>query len=218
MKSRICFQVNKIVLIKFDFCKRYMLKKQVETLLPTEWGNFKMIAYSENEEDWMPHLALIHENTNFDKPVPVRIHSECLTGDIFHSTKCECGKQLHQSLAYFQENGGILVYLRQEGRNIGLINKMKAYNIQATGKNTVEANLELSLLADGRNFDEAIQILEDLDIKSIYLLTNNPEKMDAFEHSNIQLIDRIPIQVKGSINSQNYLETKKKFFNHFLEL
>jgi GTP cyclohydrolase II len=195
-----------------------MLKNQVETILPTEWGSFRMIAYSENEEDWMPHLALIHENTDFDKPVPIRLHSECLTGDIFHSTKCECGKQLHQSLAYFQENGGILLYLRQEGRNIGLINKMKAYNLQKNGKNTVEANLALGLPADGRNFEEAIQILEDLQLKSILLLTNNPEKLAAFEKSTIQLIGRIPIEIKASVHNQNYLETKKMFFNHFLEL
>ena len=195
-----------------------MLKNQVETILPTEWGSFKMIAYSENEDDWMPHLALIHENTDFEKPVPIRLHSECLTGDIFHSTKCECGKQLHQSLAYFQENGGILLYLRQEGRNIGLINKMKAYNLQKNGKNTVEANLALGLPADGRNFEEAIQILEDLQIKSILLLTNNPEKLAAFEQSSIQLIGRIPIEIKASVHNQNYLETKKMFFNHFLEL
>jgi GTP cyclohydrolase II len=195
-----------------------MLKNQVETILPTEWGSFRMIAYSENEENWMPHLALIHENTDFDKPVPIRLHSECLTGDIFHSTKCECGKQLHQSLAYFQENGGILLYLRQEGRNIGLINKMKAYNLQKNGKNTVEANLALGLPADGRNFEEAIQILEDLQLKSILLLTNNPEKLAAFEKSTIQLIGRIPIEIKASVHNQNYLETKKMFFNHFLEL
>jgi GTP cyclohydrolase II len=195
-----------------------MLKNQVETFLPTEWGNFRMIAFSENEEDWMPHLALIHENTDFEKPVPIRLHSECLTGDIFHSTKCECGKQLHQSLAYFQENGGVLLYLRQEGRNIGLINKMKAYNLQKNGNNTVEANLALGLPADGRNFREAIQILEELEIKSIYLLTNNPEKIAALEQSSIQLIGRIPIEIKASVHNQNYLETKKTFFNHFLEL
>ncbi|MBC8883490.1 GTP cyclohydrolase II [Flavobacterium piscinae] len=192
-----------------------MLKNQVETILPTEWGNFRMIAYSENEEDWMPHLALIHENTDFEKPVPIRLHSECLTGDIFHSTKCECGKQLHQSLAYFQENGGILLYLRQEGRNIGLINKMKAYNLQKNGKNTVEANLALGLPADGRNFEEAIQILEDLQLKSILLLTNNPEKLVAFEQSSIQLIGRIPIEIKASVHNQNYLETKKNVFQPY---
>jgi GTP cyclohydrolase II len=195
-----------------------MLKKQVETFLPTEWGNFKMIAYSEKENDWMPHLVLIHEHTNFNEPIPVRFHSECLTGDIFHSTKCECGKQLDQSLSYFQENGGILIYLRQEGRNIGIINKMKAYNLQLAGKNTVEANLELGLPADARNFKEAIYILEDLQIKSIFLLTNNPEKLAAIEDSSIQLKGRIPIEIKASLDNINYLETKKSFFKHILEL
>lgn len=194
------------------------LKKQVETLLPTEWGNFKMIAYSEKEEDWMPHLVLIHENTNFNEPIPVRFHSECLTGDIFHSTKCECGQQLHQSLSYFQENGGLLIYLRQEGRNIGIINKMKAYNLQLEGKNTVDANLELGLPADARDFEDAIIILEDLHVKSIFLLTNNPEKISAFKNSSIELKGRIPIEIKASQENKNYLETKKSFFKHLLEL
>lgn len=195
-----------------------MLKNQVETNLPTEWGNFKIIAYSEDENNWMPHLVLIHENTNFEKTIPVRFHSECLTGDIFHSTKCECGKQLHKSLSYFEENGGILIYLRQEGRNIGIINKLKAYNLQSEGKNTVEANLELGLPADARTFEEAVQILQDLKVKSIFLLTNNPEKIASFQNSSIVLKGRIPIEIKASKESKKYLETKKEFFKHLLDL
>ncbi len=195
-----------------------MLKNQVETNLPTDWGIFKTIAYSENEDNWMPHLVLIHESTNFEKPVPVRFHSECITGDIFHCTKCECGKQLENSMEYFSKNGGILIYLRQEGRNIGIINKLKAYNLQAKGRNTVEANQDLGLPDDGRTYDDAISILNDLKVKSIYLLTNNPEKISAFDDSSIILKGRIPIEIKATKESKGYLETKKVFFKHLLDL
>ena len=192
------------------------LKLVTSTLLPTPFAEFRLHGFE--APNGKEHVALTLGDVSSDEPVLARVHSECLTGDIFHSTKCECGKQLHQSLSYFQENGGVLLYLRQEGRNIGLINKMKAYNLQKNGKNTVEANLALGLPADGRNFEEGIQILEDLQLKSILLLTNNPEKLAAFEQSSIQLIGRIPIEIKASVHNQNYLETKKMFFNHFLEL
>jgi GTP cyclohydrolase II len=195
-----------------------MLKNQVETKLPTDWGNFKIIAYSEDENDWMPHIVLIHEKTDFQNTIPVRFHSECLTGDIFHSKKCECGKQLHSAMAYFEENGGILIYLRQEGRNIGIINKLKAYKLQEEGKNTVEANLELGFPADSRSFDEVIEILNDLKVNSIFLLTNNPEKVALFDNSSIVLKGRIPIEIKATMESKKYLETKKEFFKHFLDL
>jgi len=195
-----------------------MLKNQVETILPTDWGSFKIIAYSEDENDWMPHIVLVHEKTNFNETIPVRFHSECLTGDIFHSKKCECGQQLHSAMAYFEKNGGILIYLRQEGRNIGIINKLKAYKLQEQGKNTVEANLELGFSADSRTFDDVIEILNDLNVTSIYLLTNNPDKVALFDHSSIQLMGRIPIEIKASEESKSYLKTKKEFFKHLLDL
>lgn len=194
------------------------LKNQVETQLPTDWGIFKIIAYSEDADDWMPHIVLVHEKTDFTKPVAVRLHSECLTGDIFHSLKCECGKQLHVAMDYFSNNGGILIYLRQEGRNIGIINKLKAYKLQEEGKDTVEANLALGFLADGRSFDDAIAILEDLNVKSIVLLTNNPEKMKAFKDSNVVLEDCMPIEIATTKENEGYLRTKKDFFKHFLNL
>ncbi len=195
-----------------------MLKNQVETTIPTDWGNFKIIAYSEDENDWMPHLVLIHENTDFSQTVPVRFHSECVTGDIFHSKKCECGKQLHSSMEYFEAHGGILIYLRQEGRNIGIINKLKAYKLQEEGRDTVEANIELGLPADGRSFEDAIAILQDLNVESIYLMTNNPEKLAALEKSPIVFKGRIPIEIKASKESKKYLETKKDYFRHLLDL
>ena len=194
-----------------------MIKKQAEANVPTEYGNFRMIAFSESEKDWMPQMALIAENTDFSKPVNVRFHSECITGEVFHSRKCECGQQLEAAMKYTQENGGIIVYLRQEGRNIGIINKLKAYALQEKGLDTVQANLELGLPADDRNFESAIKILELLEIKEINLLTNNPEKIKIVEKSEIKFNKRIPLQIKSNENSFAYLETKKSYFGHLLD-
>ena len=194
-----------------------MVKTQAEANVPTDYGNFRMIAFSENENDWMPHMALIAENTDFSKPVNVRFHSECITGEVFHSKKCECGQQLDSALKYTQENGGIIVYLRQEGRNIGIINKLKAYALQEKGLDTVEANLQLGLPADDRDFNVAIDILKILGVKEINLLTNNPEKIKFVENSDIHLNQRIPLQIKANENSKEYLKTKKNYFGHLLE-
>ena len=194
-----------------------MIKIQAEANVPTDYGNFRMIAFSENEKDWMPHMATIAENTDFSKPVNVRFHSECITGEVFHSKKCECGQQLDAAMNYTAENGGIIIYLRQEGRNIGIINKLKAYSLQEKGRDTVEANLELGLPADDRNFNVAIDILHLLEVKEINLLTNNPEKVKIVEDSDIKLISRIPLQIPANENSKDYLKTKKAYFGHFLD-
>ncbi|MGZ5188952.1 MAG: GTP cyclohydrolase II [Kaistella sp.] len=194
-----------------------MLKIQAEAQVPTDYGNFRMIAFSEDETDWMPHMAIIAENTDFAKPVNVRFHSECITGEVFHSKKCECGQQLDAAMKFIHENGGIIIYLRQEGRNIGIINKLKAYALQEKGFDTVEANLQLGLPADDRNFSEAIEILNILEVKNINLLTNNPEKMKIVEHSNIHLNKRIPLQINSTSDSESYLKVKKDYFGHLLE-
>ena len=194
-----------------------MIKIQAEANVPTEYGNFRMIAFSEESTNWMPHMAIIAENTDFSNPVNVRFHSECITGEVFHSQKCECGQQLDSAMKYMQENGGIIIYLRQEGRNIGIINKLKAYSLQEKGFDTVAANLELGLPADDRNFDIAIEILNILDVKSINLLTNNPEKVKFVEQSNIILNSRIPLQIPANDSSRGYLQTKKDYFGHLLD-
>lgn len=193
-----------------------MLKIQAEANVPTEYGNFRMIAFSEEESDWMPHMAIIAENTDFTKPINVRFHSECITGEVFHSKKCECGQQLDAAMKFIHENGGIIIYLRQEGRNIGIINKLKAYSLQEKGFDTVEANLQLGLPADDRDFAAAIEILNMLDIKDVNLLTNNPEKMKIVEESNIHLNKRIPLQISSTKESESYLKTKKDYFGHLL--
>ncbi len=194
-----------------------MLKIQAESNVPTEYGEFRMIAFSESENDWMPHMALIAKNTDFTKPVNVRFHSECITGEVFHSKKCECGQQLQSSMKYMQENGGMIVYLRQEGRNIGIINKLKAYSLQEQGYDTVEANLHLGLPADNRDFDVAIEILNILNVKEVNLLTNNPEKLKFVQDSNIILNKRIPLQMDSTKESERYLKTKKDYFGHLLD-
>ena len=194
-----------------------MIKKQAEANVPTDYGNFRMIAFSENENDWMPQMALIADNTDFTKPVNVRFHSECITGEVFHSRKCECGQQLDAAMQYMQKNGGVIVYLRQEGMSIGIINKLKAYALQEKGRNTVEANLDLGLPADDREFKTAIDILHLLGVKEVNLMTNNPDKLKIVENSDIRLNGRIPLQIKSNENSRDYLLTKKKYFGHLLQ-
>ena len=194
-----------------------MITLQAESLVPTDYGNFLIKAFSDDEKDWMPHIALVAENTDFAKPVNVRFHSECITGEVFHSKKCECGQQLDAAMKYIHENGGIIVYLRQEGRNIGIINKLKAYSLQEQGLDTVEANLQLGLPADARDFNVAIEILKILGVKEINLLTNNPDKIKYVENSDIHLNKRIPLQMEANEISKDYLRTKKDYFGHLLE-
>ena len=194
-----------------------MIKIQAEANVPTEYGNFRMIAFSEESTNWMPHMAIIAENTDFSNPVNVRFHSECITGEVFHSQKCECGQQLDSAMKFVSENGGMIIYLRQEGRNIGIINKLKAYALQEQGFDTVEANLRLGLPADGRDFGIAIEMLKVLGVSDVNLLTNNPEKLKSLENSGIILHNRIPLEIDSNPSSASYLTKKKDYFGHLLE-
>ncbi|MGV2450500.1 UNVERIFIED_CONTAM: GTP cyclohydrolase II [Ralstonia mannitolilytica] len=194
-----------------------MLTIQAQSKIPTDYGLFTIYAFSENEKDWSPHLVLVAENTDYDKTVNVRFHSECITGEVFHSKKCECGQQLDAAMKYMSEKGGMIVYLRQEGRNIGIINKLKAYALQEQGLDTVEANLRLGLPADGRKFDVAVEMLNLLDVKEINLLTNNPDKIKSVENSRIILKSRIPLEIDSNEINAGYLVKKKDYFGHFLE-
>lgn len=194
-----------------------MLKLQAESNVPTQFGEFRMMAFSEDDKNWMPHMALIAKDTDLEKPTNVRIHSECITGEVFHSKKCECGEQLNSAMKYMQENGGIILYLRQEGRNIGIINKLKAYALQENGLDTVQANLQLGLPADNRDFSVAIDMLEQIGVKSVNLMTNNPEKIKFIKDSNIAYNSRIPLQIKSNEASASYLKTKRDYFGHLLD-
>ena len=194
-----------------------MLKLQAESNVPTQFGEFRMMAFSEDDKNWMPHMALIAKDTDLEKPTNVRIHSECITGEVFHSKKCECGEQLDAAMKFMQENGGIILYLRQEGRNIGIINKLKAYALQEKGLDTVQANLQLGLPADDRDFSVAIDMLEQIGVKSVNLMTNNPEKIRFIKNSNIAYNSRIPLQIKSNEASASYLKTKRDYFGHLLD-
>ncbi len=194
-----------------------MLTIQAQSNIPTDFGMFTVYAFSEHEEDWNPHLVWVAENTDFSKTVNVRFHSECITGEIFHSKKCECGQQLDAAMKYMSENGGIIIYLRQEGRNIGIINKLRAYALQEKGFDTVEANLKLGLPADGRNFDVAVEMLKILNVKEINLLTNNPDKLKSLENSGIILNNRVPLEIESNEVNESYLSKKKDYFGHLLE-
>ncbi|MBK7874104.1 MAG: GTP cyclohydrolase II [Saprospiraceae bacterium] len=190
------------------------VSQQADAVIPTPWGNFRMIAFADREDNWMPHLALIHEHFDHTKPALVRMHSECLTGDIFHSKRCDCGEQLHKALEMTAQEGGVVLYLRQEGRGIGLINKLKAYNLQDLGLNTVDANIHLGLEIDARHYDIAIEMLLALDIKKVHLLTNNPDKIEALEHSPIEVLSRVPLVIEPRKENLNYLKTKRENLGH----
>ncbi len=193
-------------------------RKQAEALIPTTWGNFRMLAFSENANDWMPHVALVHEQVDFQQPILTRLHSECITGDLFHSKRCDCGDQLLKSLDLISEHNGILLYLRQEGRGIGLINKLKAYNLQDLGLNTVDANVHLGLKIDAREYGLAVEMLQQIGVRQVHLLTNNPDKIEALENSPIEVVSRIPLVMTPKEENFNYLKTKREAMGHLFDL
>jgi len=191
--------------------------RQAEALIPTPWGNYKLLAYASHPDEWMPHLALVHENIDFNQPVLIRIHSECITGDLFSSKRCDCGEQLLSAMDKISDEHGILIYLRQEGRGIGIINKLKAYQLQDLGLDTVEANLHLGLSIDARDFTIALALLSDIGVKKVRLLTNNPDKIEIFNESNIELVERVPLVIVPQEENKDYLRVKKERMGHILK-
>jgi len=194
------------------------INRQAEATIPTKWGEFSMIAYESGMSEYTPDLAIVHPDMDARKTVDVRIHSECLTGDLFHSQRCDCGDQLDAAMTHVAKSKGIVIYLRQEGRGIGIVNKLKAYNKQDEGMDTIEANIALGLEIDYRHYRNAIAILEELEITHINLLTNNPEKIEAFDNSSITIIDRIPLDIKSNFHNHSYLKTKRDSLGHILDL
>jgi GTP cyclohydrolase II len=190
------------------------LVKLADAKLPTKYGDFNIIAFSVDKNDPSPHLVLIHEDVDVSQPVELRIHSECITGDLFGSKKCDCGEQLQYSMEHLSAHKGVLIYLRQEGRGIGIVNKLKAYKLQEQGLDTIESNVHLGFLPDERDFQIAINILKFLKINSVNLLTNNPEKLDVFLNSGIKLVERVPIIIEANETNKKYIDTKKSKMGH----
>ncbi len=193
------------------------IKLLAQSKLPTEFGLFEMCIFKDKKNSQEP-IALIMGKLNIKKPILVRVHSACMTSETFHSLKCDCHDQLALSMNKIGKEGrGILIYLRQEGRGIGLVNKIKAYHLEDLGYDTVDANLELGLPADNRKYHLAVQILKYFKVKNIKLMTNNPAKISALEKAGIKVKERLVLEVKPSLLNRDYLKTKKNRMGHWLK-
>jgi len=206
-------------LIKYRLNKESLVRRIATAKLPTKYGGmFTAIAY-ENDIDTYHHIALLKGEIGPDDKVLVRVHSQCLTGDVFGSRRCDCEEQLHTAMAMVEKEGkGVIVYMRQEGRGIGLVNKLRAYCLQDMGKDTVEANEELGFKADMRDYGIGAQILVDLGLHKIRLMTNNPRKIIGLEGYGIEVVERVPIETKPLQENIEYLKTKAKKMGHLLSI
>jgi len=201
-------------LIEYRIQKEKLVRRAATTHLPTGYGDFSVIAYETTVDDRVP-LALVLGEVAGDAPTLVRVHSECLTGDVFGSHRCDCGSQLHKALAIIRREGrGIFVYMRQEGRGIGLLNKLRAYELQDHGKDTVEANHALGFRADLRHYGIGAQILVDLGVKNLRILTNNPKKIVGIEGYGLRVVERVPLEVPATDANRRYLTTKRDKLGH----
>ena len=204
-------------LIEYRLSNESLIKEEVNVKLPTDYGNFKLKAFKQITNDQI-HLAIYKGNWEADDEVLVRVHSSCVTGDIFGSCRCDCGPQLHAALRQIEnEDKGVLVYMNQEGRGIGLLNKLKAYELQENDRDTVDANIELGFLPDHRDYGVGAQILRAMNVKKIKLLSNNPKKRVGLSGYGIEIVDSVPIEIKSNKYNKFYLETKRDKMGHTLK-
>ena len=204
-------------LAEYRLIKEALVEEVTSTILPTYSGEFKSVAFK-NLLDEQIHIALVKGEIKKDNPTLVRVHSQCLTGDVFGSYRCDCGEQLQKSMEMIEQEGtGVLLYLYQEGRGIGIINKLKAYALQDEGKDTVQANEELGFKPDLRDYGIGAQILRKLGLKKIRIMTNNPRKIVGLEGYGLQLVERVPIEVKAKKDNLKYLRTKQKKLGHMFQ-
>ena len=204
-------------LIEYRLKNESLITEEVEVKLPTDFGDFKLKAFKQITNNQL-HLAIYKGSWAKDEDILVRVHSSCVTGDIFGSCRCDCGPQLHAALEQIESEGkGILVYMNQEGRGIGLLNKLKAYEIQETGKDTVEANIELGFNADHRDYGVGAQIIRAMNVSKVRLLSNNPKKRVGLIGYGIEMVDSVPIEIKSNQHNKFYLETKRDKMGHTLK-
>lgn len=201
-------------LISYRLRTESLIKKEVSVKLPTEWGDFEMVAFTQvNTKE--NHIALIKGTWEEDEPVLVRVHSSCITGDIFGSCRCDCGPQLHKSMEMIEKEGkGLIVYMNQEGRGIGLINKLKSYNLQENGLDTVDANLALGFKMDERDYGVGAQILRSLGVRKMRLMSNNPTKRAGLIGYGLEVVENVPIEIASNQHNELYLKTKRDRMGH----
>jgi 3,4-dihydroxy 2-butanone 4-phosphate synthase / GTP cyclohydrolase II len=205
-------------LISYRLKEESLVLRGVKVNLPTEFGNFNLIPFKQTSNN-LEHIALIKGKWDVDEPILVRVHSSCATGDIFGSQRCDCGEQLHKAMEMIELEGkGVLLYMNQEGRGIGLLNKMKAYQLQENGRDTVEANLELGFKDDERDYGVGAQILRELDISKIRLLTNNPIKRAGLEGYGLEIVENLPLIIEPNEHNDFYLKTKRDKMGHFMNI
>lgn len=201
-------------LIEYRIKKETLINRQVEVDMPTEYGNFRLIAFEQINSQEV-HLALVKGTWHKDEPVLVRVHSSCVTGDIFGSCRCDCGTQLHHAMQMVEREGkGVVLYMKQEGRGIGLLNKLRAYKLQEQGWDTVEANLQLGFDMDERDYGVGAQILRDLGVTKIKLITNNPKKRVGLMGYGLEIVENIPIEIMPNVHNEKYLLTKRDKLGH----
>lgn len=205
-------------IIAYRMKNEILVREAVRAQIPTPYGPFTLIGF-ENDIDGKEHVALVRGDIDPEEPVLVRVHSECLTGDVFHSMRCDCGDQLDRSMEMIAEEGrGVIVYMRQEGRGIGLINKLRAYHLQEKGRDTVEANVELGFAPDLRDYGLGAQILVAVGVRKMRMMTNNPKKIVGLEGYGLEVVDRVPIEIPPTEENKKYLQTKKEKMGHILEV